>query len=138
MKKYFIGLVSGMTLMLLIGVGATLLYKASDIEFSSTNVNWEVNNVSDAMDDLFNKFENAKVKEITLGGHWYDRNKSGTDTYVVNGYKNYAVSVYCNNADPMRSLSYTRDGNTIRVNYATTSTASSSYVVNIYVIDYEE
>ena len=63
MKKNIIIFLLGGLFFGMIGVGATLLYTAKDIEFIPNNTNWKVTSVDDAINDLYDN----QVKVIYLG-----------------------------------------------------------------------
>ena len=67
MKKYLSGFFCGILFMLIIGVSATILYNAKDIEFNPNDENWNVNNMHDAINDIK---DNYIPKSELLGTVW--------------------------------------------------------------------
>ena len=67
MKKVLIGFIAGIILCGGIEIYATSLYKAKDISYNKEN--WEVNNVNDAIDSLYNNtiIGDAKSEDILEG-----------------------------------------------------------------------
>ena len=60
-KNILLGFILGILLSTMIGVGAVYLYNAKDIEFVSTNSEWNVTNVGDAMNDLYNEYQKETI-----------------------------------------------------------------------------
>ena len=54
MKKYIIGFLVGAIVFGSIGVTATVLYNSSEIGFTPSDSSWNVNNVEDAINSLYN------------------------------------------------------------------------------------
>lgn len=63
MKKNIVCFILGGLLFGIIGVNGVLLYKASDIEFVPKDDNWNVNNLNEAINDLYDN----RVSLIYLG-----------------------------------------------------------------------
>jgi len=82
-----------------IGVVASKL-SAKDIGFTSTNENWQVNNVEDAMNDLYDKSQNGiivpYIKEYTDGGYqnreWSYYRSTPVVTISPNGSTSFTMS----------------------------------------------
>ena len=60
-KNILFGFILGILLSTMIGVGAVYLYNAKEIEFVSTNSEWNVTNVHDAMNDLYNEYQKETI-----------------------------------------------------------------------------
>ena len=83
MKKTIITFIAGMLLMLSVNVFASVLYNAKDIEFTSNDDAWQVNNVEYAIKDL--KLDVLNNKELLSSGTATSSDlKEGTSA-VVNG-----------------------------------------------------
>lgn len=70
MTKYLYGVLTGTLLTLIIGVFAVQLYNAKEIEFFPSNSNWNIFNVNDALNDLY---QNQNVDQIVgtwMNDHW--------------------------------------------------------------------
>ena len=67
MKKYLFGFLCGTLFMIIIGVSATILYNAKDIEFTPNDESWDVNNMHDAINDIK---DNYIPKSKLLGKSW--------------------------------------------------------------------
>lgn len=98
MKKNILIFVSGMLFMLIVGVSASYLYSASDIEFHSENINWEVNNVNDAIMDLYNnKYDLKETKLIyenyRIQGSVYTFEKDYKVVFISIGTSDWTGSV---------------------------------------------
>ena len=65
MKKYILGIITGVIGMLIIGVSATILYNAKDIVFTPKQNDWNVSSVGEAIEDLYNKYADLQ-KEFEL------------------------------------------------------------------------
>ena len=74
------------------GIYAASLYYAKDVKYEPTDETWEVSNVSDALNDLYElnqnisdeKFIFDKVLDIGISVGTYDHKKTYTQTYTVN------------------------------------------------------
>lgn len=92
MKKLIIGFILGGIIFGGIGIYASTLYKASDVSYAPTDASWEVSNVNDALNDLYElnqnirseKFIFDKVLDIGISVGTYDHKKTYTQTYTVN------------------------------------------------------
>ena len=52
MKKNILFTIIGFILGLSVAVGATILYNAKDIEFTPSDLSWNVDNMQDAINDI--------------------------------------------------------------------------------------
>lgn len=88
MKKYVLGIVTGMLLMAVLFVGASIFYNAKDIEFNSNDNDWNVTNVEDALNYLYSdksfKLVVYAYENTSLGTTWnnLDAFKITNDNYV--------------------------------------------------------
>ena len=83
--------VLGIIMMMTFGVGAALLYNAKDIEFIPVNDNWNVNNVEDAIDDLYNNYiPKSEFKDKT----WTFDYTGNAQTFVVPVKATYRVELW--------------------------------------------
>ena len=83
--------VLGIIMMMTFGVGAALLYNAKDIEFIPVNDNWNVNNVEDAIDDLYNNYiPKSEFKDKT----WTFDYTGNAQTFVVPVKAKYRVELW--------------------------------------------
>lgn len=95
MTKYLYGVLTGTLLTLIIGVFAVQLYNAKEIEFLPSNSNWNVFNVNDALNDLY---QNQNVDQIVgtwMNDHYVD---SLTWSSIVPSYYNQNYLEKENNA----------------------------------------
>ncbi|MBR1718165.1 MAG: hypothetical protein IJ715_02715 [Bacilli bacterium] len=108
MKKYIVGLLVGILLSGTVVFAANYLYHANEVSYTSNNKNWDVDNVKDALDELYAKidsgvtvcssststpifkYEAAGVEDdyvyICEEGEWVKLNKAGLrwDGYIFN------------------------------------------------------
>ena len=52
--KLFVGILIGIIISAVVGVSATILYQADQVGFTPTDPNWNVNNLEDALNSLYN------------------------------------------------------------------------------------
>ena len=93
MKKIFknslFTFILGVLCTITIGVGATAIYNASEIGFTPSDSNWKVNNMQDAINDLYN---NSGSKIVKLSDSVVTSNTSYTyDVSNINGYENFTA-----------------------------------------------
>ena len=82
----FLGFILGIIVMSGIGVSATVLYQSNLVSYTPTDTNWNVDNVKDAIDELYAAVENNKDSVIYLGtGTTFDLKK-------YDGYQNFTNS----------------------------------------------
>jgi hypothetical protein len=147
--KLFIGILIGLVFGVSAAVGATALYNSSEVGFTPTDSNWNVNNVEDAINDLYSDKirpkliysnpSNISIRETniaidsnvdTILVECYDNNKSyyvklekGMD--CVCGYHYFANNVWYENN---RYLEYT--DNNLHIGYPRTINLSSGSIVH--------
>ena len=84
MKKYIIGFLIGLFVCGIIGVSAaTYLYHSDEVSYTPSNNDWKVNNVNDALNDLYERIANTEISELDLSDILYtfnDTNKTYTAT----------------------------------------------------------
>ncbi|MBR1718086.1 MAG: hypothetical protein IJ715_02305, partial [Bacilli bacterium] len=59
MKKYIVGLLVGILLSGTVVFAANYLYHANEVSYTSNNKNWDVDNVKDALDELYSKIDSG-------------------------------------------------------------------------------
>ena len=70
MKKYIIGFIAGALFCTTIGVTASVLYNSSEVGFTPSDSNWNVNTVQDAINDLY-AGSSFKFNTVPLANHNY-------------------------------------------------------------------
>lgn len=71
-KKYILGILTGILITCGIGVTASVIYNSSEVGFTPTNTEWKVNNLQDAINDLYlNKtdFDSSNISFETYKGN---------------------------------------------------------------------
>ena len=66
MKKYLLGLISGLLISGTIAYAANYLYQADEVSYTPSNTNWDVDNVDDAINELYNKISEANSALLAL------------------------------------------------------------------------
>lgn len=84
MKKYLLGLISGIIICGGIGLVIAVTYNANDITYTPANNTWNVNNVDGAINDLYTRTETYKKLDITTNATTNDI-LSGKTAYDNNG-----------------------------------------------------
>lgn len=88
-KSIIITAVISVLLTSAVGVVAAKL-TAKDIEFTSVNEEWQVDNVEDAMNDLYQTAENKRLNVVKVGSGTLGMNGAAeTKTFNLSGYEGY-------------------------------------------------
>ena len=84
MKKYILGILTGLIIACGFCVTAAVLYNSSEVGFTPTDSNWHVNNVEDAINDLYkDKATAVQVATLTTQGATYTMQNDGYITGTV-------------------------------------------------------
>ena len=122
MKKIIIGITIG--IILCSGIVYAVNYKAEEISY--TKEGWEVDNVNEALDNLYDKTLNSS--KITNGLSLVTHLHSGHPTQInVSGYKTLTVS----NESTTLSITLTADDGTVL-----STTSSKGQVIDVSNYDY--
>lgn len=66
MKKFLLGIITGLLISSGVVLAANYIYKADEISYTPNNNEWNVDNVDDALKDLYNKVNNQDIVETNL------------------------------------------------------------------------
>ena len=111
-----------------IGVGATVLYQANQVSYTSEDTNWKVDNVKGALDELY-KNSSFDIKKYSLSNNLINNGVGWQcyTTFTLTSIPNYENLVLGENFFPV--LTYISSNNTLSV-----SSLSYSYSNGILTV----
>ena len=131
-----------------IGIYGANAYKSNTIEYSPTDSSWGINNVSDALNSLYNmKTElndlkglgNATAEDITSGKTAVVQGKLVTGTkeqqvrWSIISYGNEHMNIENNGKVKLKAISHTGGANKISI-YGTNDPANTTHASNVTLI----
>ena len=91
MKKYIIGIMIGLIIAFSISASAIYLYKAKDISFTPNDINWDVDNLQDALNDIKNNYVS---KSLLIGKTWTFEYTGGSQKFEPNIEGTYKIELW--------------------------------------------